>query len=225
MNAIGGYFSLEIDKKSEYHSEAIHLNTGRNALEYILVSRCYKKIYLPHYTCDSLLEPIRKLGLLHEFYFINEKFEPIFDFSLIKEDECFLYTNYFGLKDDFIYTLKIRCANLIIDNAQAFYAEPLEYTDTFYSPRKFFGVADGAYLYTTKIIETELERDISYGRFAHLLRRVDVSAENGYSFFINNDKSLSNMPIMRMSKLTQKILSSIDYEDIAACRIYAQVFF
>ena len=218
MNAIGGYFGLELDKKNEYHSEAIRLNTGRNALEYILVSKFYKKIYLPYYTCDALLEPIKKLGLLHEFYFINEKFEPIFDFSLIKEDECFLYTNYFGLKDDFIYTLKMRCANLIIDNAQAFYATPLEHTDTFYSPRKFFGVADGAYLYTTKIIQRELEQDISYARFAHLLRRIDVNAENGYSFFINNDKSLSNMPILRMSKLTQRMLSSIDYQDVAACR-------
>ena len=46
MNAIGGYFGLELDKENEYHSEAIRLNTGRNALEYILISGFYKKIYL-----------------------------------------------------------------------------------------------------------------------------------------------------------------------------------
>ena len=44
MNAIGGYFGLELDKKNEYHSEAIRLNTGRNALEYILISGFYKKL-------------------------------------------------------------------------------------------------------------------------------------------------------------------------------------
>jgi hypothetical protein len=218
MSAIGGYFGLELNKKNEYHSESIRLNTGRNALEYILTARSYEKVYVPYYTCDVLLEPIKKLNLSHEFYFIDELFEPIFDFSLIKENECFLYTNYFGIKDDFISTLKTKCANLIIDNAQAFYAKPLENIDTFYSPRKFFGVADGAYLYTNKTIETEFEKDISYQRFEHLLRRIDINAEDGYSFFKNNDNSLSNMPILRMSNLTQRILSSIDYHNVALLR-------
>ena len=218
MTAIGGYFGLELNQKNEYHSEAIRLNTGRNALEYIMLARFYTKVYLPYYTCDVLLEPIKKLGLFYEFYSIDNKFEPIFDFSVIKENECFLYTNYFGIKDDFIYTLKSICNNLIIDNAQAFYAKHLENIDTFYSPRKFFGVADGAYLYTNNIIETKLQQDVSCIRFDHLLRRLDISAEDGYSFFVHNDKSLSNMPILTMSNLTQKILSSIEYHNIAVSR-------
>lgn len=218
MSAIGGYFSLELNNRNEYHTNAIRLNTGRNALEYILRVKLYNKIYLPYYTCDVLLEPIKKLALLYEFYSIDEKFEPIFDFSLIKEKECFLYTNYFGIKDDFISYLKTICTNLIIDNAQAFYSKPLDFIDTFYSPRKFFGVPDGAYLYINKFINKELETDISYTRFDSLLRRIDVNAEDGYSFFIKNDKSLSNMPILKMSKLTQKILSSIDYHSVAMSR-------
>jgi dTDP-4-amino-4,6-dideoxygalactose transaminase len=60
-----------------------------------------------------------------------------------------------------------------------------------------------------------LEVDISYNRFEHLLRRVDVSAEDGYPYFVNNDKSLSNMPILKMSNLTQRILESINYDQIA----------
>jgi hypothetical protein len=218
MNAIGGYFGLELNKQNKYHPGAICLNTGRNALEYLLAIREYKKIYLPYYTCDVLLEPIKKLNLSYEFYSVDENFETGFDFSKIKVNECFLYTNYFGIKDKFILQLKAKCASLIVDNAQAFYAKPLINVDTFYSCRKFFGVTDGAYLYTDKTIEIEIETDVSHSRFEHLLRRIDVSAENGYSYFTENDKALSNLPILKMSNLTQRILESIDYEKIAAIR-------
>jgi hypothetical protein len=218
MSTIGGYFGLELNENGEYHSNAIRLNTGRNALEYLLVAGRYKKIYLPYYTCDVLLEPITKLKVSYEFYSINEKFEAIFDFSTIKEEECFLYTNYFGLKTDFIRCIENKCINLIIDNSQAFYARPINRVDTFYSPRKFFGVADGGYLYSAKRIIQTLGKDISYTRFEHLLRRIDIEAEDGYPYFINNDRLLSNMPILSMSNLTRKILSSIDYVKVANIR-------
>ena len=218
MNAIGGYFGLELSRQSTYHSKSIHLNTGRNALEYLLIVRQYKKIYLPYYTCDVLLEPIQKLNLSYEFYAIDENFEAIFDLSKVKADQCFLYTNYFGIKDSFISKIKPICRNLIIDNAQAFYSKPLSDVDTFYSCRKFFGIADGSYLYTNKTIESEFEVDTSHNRFEHLLRRVDVSAEDGYSYFVDNDKSLSNLPILKMSILTQRILESINYEKVAIIR-------
>ena len=63
MKAIGGYFELELQKNEEYHKDALSLNTGRNALEYILKANAYKKIYIPYFTCDVLLQPILKLKL------------------------------------------------------------------------------------------------------------------------------------------------------------------
>jgi hypothetical protein len=216
--AIGGYFGLELNGHGEYHNNAVRLNTGRNALEYLLIAGQYKKIYLPYYTCDVLLEPITKLKIPYEFYEINEQFEAIFDFAIIKKDECFLYTNYFGLKNNFIGQIRSKCINLIVDNCQAFYAIPIQGIDTFYSPRKFFGVTDGAYLYSEKVIEASLEKDFSHGRFEHLLRRIDTNAEDGYPYFVNNDQLLSNMPILSMSNLTQEVLSSIDYVKVATIR-------
>jgi hypothetical protein len=216
--AIGGYFGLELNGYGEYHCDAVRLNTGRNAFEYLLTAGHYSKIYLPYYTCDVLLEPITKMKIHYEFYDINERFEAIFDFSIVKKKECFLYINYFGLKNNFIDHIKNKCINLIIDNSQAFYERPLQGIDTFYSPRKFFGVADGAYLYSEKAIIEPVEKDISYGRFEHLLRRIDTDAEGGYPYFVSNDRLLSNMPILRMSNLTQKLLSSIDYVKTATIR-------
>lgn len=219
MNAIGGYFELELNQNSVYHTDAIALNTGRNALEYILKANQYKKIYLPYFTCDVLLQPIKKLNLEYEFYSINEQLEPIFDFQKIYNDSCFLYTNYFGLKDNFITDLAIKCKNLVIDNAQSFYSKPIPNIDTFYSSRKFFGVPDGSYVYSNNKIKKELKKDISFERFEHLLRRIDQSAEDGYNSFSENDKKLENQPILAMSNLTETLLQSIDYDKIANQRI------
>ena len=60
MDVIGGYFSLELPLIEEYHKNAIRLNTGRNCLEYILRVRGYKKVYIPYYTCEVILEPFKK---------------------------------------------------------------------------------------------------------------------------------------------------------------------
>ena len=218
MSAIGGYFELELNKNGEYHQDAIRLNTGRNALEYIILANNYKKIYIPYFTCGVLLQPLNKNNIIYEFYHIDENLEPVFDFSKIK-DEAFLYTNYFGLKDNYILNLSGKCKNLIIDNAQAFYAKPIKGLSTFYSPRKFFGVSDGAYLFTDKALKTPLKKDQSYQRFQHLLQRIDESAEQGYSSFIKNENLLNDLPVMEMSALTQKLLAAIDYKEVALKRI------
>lgn len=210
---IGGYFELELRNGEHYHKNAIHLNTARNCFEYVLWRRHIQKVYIPYYTCEVMLEPIRKLGIAFEFYHINELLEPL-SFPRLGKDEAFLYTNYFGLKSESVKHLaEIYGCQLIVDNAQAFYAEPIQGIDTFYSPRKFFGVPDGAYLYTEKRLEQDFDQDVSCERMSHLLRRIDLGAEAGYQYFRNNDDSLSNQDIKRMSKLTESLLSGIDYEE------------
>ena len=98
--SIGGYFELELPKGEEYHKNALRLNTGRNAFEYILRAKQYKKVYLPYYTCEVMLEPIEKLELEVEFYHIDENLLPQFDYSKVKATEVFVYTNYFGVCDN-----------------------------------------------------------------------------------------------------------------------------
>ena len=176
MEAIGGYFSLELPLLEEYHKAALRLNTGRNCLEYILRAHEYKKVYVPYYTCEAVMEPINKLAVPYEFYHIDIQFE-ISDRITLKADEALLYTNYFGLKQRYVeYLAEKYGSRLIVDNTQAFYAKPLDGIDTFYTCRKFFGVADGAYLYTNKLLDEDFEQDVSYDRMAHLLKRIDLSA-------------------------------------------------
>ena len=218
MEAIGGYFSLELPLHEEYHKDALRLNTGRNCLEYILRARGYKKVYVPYYTCEAVMEPINKLGVPYEHYHIDIHFE-IRDRFTVKDGEALLYTNYFGLKQRYVEQLAEKVGTrLIVDNTQAFYAKPLPGIDTFYTCRKFFGVPDGAYLYTDEKMDEEFEQDYSYDRVAHLVKRIDLSAEEGFKDFRRVDDGLDNQPILKMSKLTQRIMQSIDYGAVAAQR-------
>ena len=218
MRPIGGYFSLELPLREEYHKDALRLNTGRNCLEYILRARGYKKVYVPYYTCEVVMEPIKKLDISYEFYYVDIHLE-IRDSFTLEQDEALLYTNYYGLKQRYVEYLAQKVGSrLIVDNTQAFYAKPLPGIDTFYTCRKFFGVADGAYLYCDAVLDEEIEQDYSYDRMAHLLKRVDLSAEEGYADFRRVDDGLDNQPIRKMSKLTQRMMQSIDYEAIAKKR-------
>ena len=218
MRTIGGYFGLEINSGNHYYEDAIKLNKGRDCLEYVIKAKQYKKIYIPYYTCEVILDPIKACNISYEFYSINEFLEPVQKYEL-GCNEAFLYTNYFGIKDDAVEKLaNIYRSQLIIDNSQAFFSKALTGVDTFYSARKFFGVADGAYLSTDVLLNEELEQAMSYNRMSHLLKRPDISAETGYNDFILENWMLRDVPMKKMSKITDKILSGIDYEKVMNVR-------
>ncbi len=209
--SIGGYFGIEInDLGSLYHDKAIALNTGRNSLEHILNCKKYKNVYIPYYTCDVILESLIKSNTPYTFYHIDENFFP--QISTINTKEALLYTNYFGLMDNNIRVLKDKFFNIIIDNAQAFYDMPYSNIPTFYSPRKFFGIPDGGFVYNaSELSKNEYTIDKSYNRFSHLLKSIEENKELSYDDFKQNDASLNNQPIKQMSALTKKILKGIDY--------------
>lgn len=210
---IGGYFELEIEKKGNLlHSNALKLNSARNCFNYILMTKKPANVYIPAYICNSMLQPLKDCDIEYQFYNIDEKLEIISDLSLEKND-FLLYVNYFGLKSDFCKFLADKYGtNLIIDNSQAFFEKPIKNIDTIYSPRKFFGVSDGGYLYTNSTIDQELNVDFSYDHLSHLVGRIEKSANEFYKEFRLSEEYLYNRPMRFMSKLTSTILGSIDYE-------------
>ena len=216
--AIGGYFELELPHFPEYHSKALALNSGRFCLEYLLRCKQYSKVYIPYYTCDTVLEPIVKLGIPYEFYHITESYHIAGNLSLA-EDEALIYTNYWGLQNDYCDQLaELYGKNLILDYTQAFYSKPISGIDTFYSCRKFFGVPDGGYLYTDMKAPFELVKDESYIRMDSLVKRIDVSPEAGYNDFQRVSDEFCSLDIREMSKLTKRMMQGIDYDQIALRR-------
>ena len=226
QKAIGGYFSLELpyNEYGEYHRDAIRLNSGRYCLEYVLRVKKYTKVYLPYYMCDAVLQPINKLGLDYQFYHIDKYFH-IAEILHPKKDEVILYCNYFGLMDEYVKIVTDRYApNIIIDNTQAFFSRPLPEIDTFYTCRKFFGVADGAYLYTNKEADFDIPQDYSSSRMLFLLDRLDKSAEEAFSDYHKSEDTLDHDEIKKMSKITQFIMSSICYKSVADRRISNYIY-
>ena len=226
QKAIGGYFSLELpyNEYGEYHRDAIRLNSGRYCLEYVLRVKKYTKVYLPYYMCDAVLQPINKLGLDYQFYHIDKYFH-IAEVLHPKKDEVILYCNYFGLMDEYVKIVTERYApNIIIDNTQAFFSQPLPEIDTFYTCRKFFGVADGAYLYTNKEADFDIPQDYSSSRMLFLLDRLDKSAEEAFSDYHKSEDTLDHDEIKKMSKITQFIMSSICYKSAADRRISNYIY-
>lgn len=213
MREIGGYFGLELTYKSEYHQDAIKLSSGRNAFKYILEAQDVKKVYLPNYICDSIIEPLEALHIEYSFYNVNEHFELVED-MLLNEGEKLLVVNFFSLKAEYINQLSNKYGTqLIVDNTQAFFERPIKNVDTIYSARKFFGVSDGGYLYSEFMLDKEIDTDVSYASSMQLLGRKDLNAASFYAEYQIAEERLINQPMKLMSELTKNILGSIDYEE------------
>lgn len=217
MKSIGGYFELAERGAGTFpHPDGILLNTGRNAFEHILGGiPDVQELLVPYYTCETVLEPIRKLGLRCRRYAIDNRLE-IADEIRLSTGQYLVANNYFGIKDAYIDRLAQEYADrLIVDSAQAFFTKPISGIPTFYSPRKFVGVCDGGIAYSWKSdASLPYEYDDSSARSEHLFLRKEKGAEAGYGAFLQAEKSLENQPIRRMSAFTEEILRHIDYEGI-----------
>jgi hypothetical protein len=210
----GGFFELEIARKEPYHSDALALNSARNALVYFLSGKKAKRIFLPDYICNTVIRALQKAGIEHRFYTIGPDFD-IVSLPDLACDEYILSVNYFGLMQEKVRQLcAIYTRALIADNAQAFFAKPPNAAATLYSPRKFFGVADGGYLISGLSSNNGLKQDVSWDRYSHLLQRHDCGAKNAYDKFLQNEALIGKLPPRYMSRITQRLLASVDYETV-----------
>ena len=213
---IGGYMELELPHKKPYYygDGVVDVNTGRSAIYHALKDCNTKKLYLPHYLCTSMLQVIEPIGLSYEFYNIDKDFKPIFD-KQTKNDEAFLYINYFGTGNKkLIKDIAKNHKNFLIDNTQAFFSKPLEYAYNLYSARKFFGVSDGGYLIKKGLKDIDLEPDLTHSSSIHLLKRIEMGANSAYMDNMKNEDRFDEFRPIGMSKLSKRILASVDYEEV-----------
>ena len=213
MKKIGGFLGLEL-LGSNYgkYPGSLLLSTGRACLNLILQKKKIKKLYIPYYTCDSIFEPILFNGVKFEYYSIDNNFNP--QILNLGDGECFYYINYFGIKNKTIKKLiKTYGENLIIDNTQAFYEGGYKNTYSYNSARKFFGVSDGAYLFSPVNINNNLKRNNNIS-LEHL---IDNNLESSYKKFLYNE-SLLSLNVEKVSKISEYILRNINYHKTAKIR-------
>ncbi len=218
MKEIGGYIEFERFHGKQYHEGAIKLNSGRHCVEYLIRSRGIQKMYLPYFMCASVADICRKLGVQVAYYRIDRQFHPLLD-RVCRDREWLYAVNYYGqLSDACLLGLQQTHGNLIVDNAQAFFQKPIPEMDTVYTCRKFFGVADGGYVYTNACLEERIEQDCSYDRMTFLMGRFEKTAHAFYPQYVENNDSFRNVPMKKMSGLTRNILSGIDYDRVRNAR-------
>ncbi len=211
MREIGGYIELDRYSLPMLHETALALNTGRNCLKYLIKTRGIKKILIPYYVCDAIEDVCRECNIDIRKYHVNKSFEPIVDD--IETDEWLYVVNYYGqISLEYMQGLKNQFTRVIFDQAQAYYAYPVPNSDNIYTCRKFFGVPDGAFLYTDQDITKELEQDCSWGSMDHILGRFEGLASDHYERYKLHEKMISTFSLKRMSKLTFNLLRGIEYD-------------
>lgn len=214
---IGGYIEYERYSGKLLHDKAIALNCGRNCLAYLIETKQIKKIWLPFYLCDSVKKICADKNVQTKFYNIDKSFQPIID--TIDDDEWIYIVNYYGqISNDKLNFFLQKHIRIIVDNAQAYFQSPLPCVDTIYTCRKFFGVADGAFLYTDSILPYDLPIDESFDRMKFLMGRFERNASEFYADYVTNNKLFTNENLKSMSKLTENLLRSFEYERIKKIR-------
>lgn len=215
----GGYLPLELPINKEFYTgtEVLALNSGRYSILEAIRQGNFSKVYVPLYMCQSVIDALENMGIVYEFYHIDEAFMPI-NIS-VQDKEVLIYTNYFGI-NSYEKNLKIyeKYSNVIYDNTQAFFSKPILEAYNVYSCRKFIGVSDGAYLIHKNIKNIDVETDLSYARASFLLKSIELGTNSAYNENLDNEISLESVGIKSMSKLTHRILQSVDYDKVIAVR-------
>lgn len=215
MKEYGGYIEFEHYFGEEYHKNVVALNCGRNCLAYLIDKKKIRKIYLPYFLCDSVSKVCIQRGVEVEYYQINTKFQPVFEGKLIEQEGYIYVVNFYGqLTKQYLLELKNKYNRIIFDYAQSFFERSLEKADTIYVPRKFFGVADGAYLSTECKDFDDYPCDFSSEKMDFLLGRFEGAASQYYEQYKKNNEKFDSEPIKRMSELTHNLLRGIDYAKI-----------
>lgn len=217
MKEIGGYLELDRYHGKLLHEEMLALNCGRNALVYLIRARGIKRIWLPRFLCGCVPEACRQEGCEVLPYAIGEDFMP--RGASPAETDWMYIVNYYGqLSNAQLQQMTAQYARVIVDQAQGYFQPPLPGVDTLYTCRKFFGVADGAFLSTDAVLDESLERDESHARMGFVLGRYERPASEFYSESAQNNHQFDQAPVRKMSALTENLLRALDYDAIRQCR-------
>lgn len=216
---VGGYIEFERYYGRLFHEDAVKLNCGRSCLAYLIEVRDIKTIWLPDFICSSIVELCLREQVEVKTYSVEANFEPVWNFDVGHDEHLYLIDYYGQLSESCVSQASKRSqGRLIIDEAQNFFAIPRRGIDTIYTARKFFGVADGAFLSTNARLGRELPVDESFDRIRFLLGRFERTASEFFADSKKNNASFAKEPVKHMSSLTENILRSLDYEMIKARR-------
>lgn len=246
---IGGEFEIacKIDfsscsKLPQEFSKGQFYSSGRAALYHILnfsKQLGKDKILLPDYLCESIVEIAKLASIPFEFYKVNKDLTIDID-SLLKiynANNSILIINYFGAIDVQSEIQKLKAvhsnAYIILDNVQALYSmfESIDVDFMFTSFRKQLPVPDGAWVISKHdgLFQCEEENTFAQYKLAGgLLKNYQefdsVSDELYLKLFEKGENEICKNLNAKISDITLKILSRLDFSSIRQKRVENSIF-
>lgn len=216
----GGFLPIDSSFQPFYKEntfqQILELNLARNAIIEAFRDSNWDTLWLPIYTCKSVFDAVKKAGIKYRSYNIKENFLP--DIKHLPENHGILITNYYGIFDEKRYEQFLELySNIIFDNTQSFYQRPVRKKHVYnvYSPRKFFGVTDGAYLICERFNYSHTyKKDYSFNRAEYLFQSTEKGTNAVYDSYLKAENELSESAPLEMSELTKSLLGRIDYESV-----------
>jgi len=237
---IGGQIGYDniIYKKFNILKNQQILANGRSALYFILknIENKISTVYVPNYLCESILQPIRELGIKYKFYKIKKEF----NFKLpFKNNSAVIFLNYFGrdtkkyqhLKNDYkknIYYIK-DCTHDVFNKSNNFKEFQKNNIFKFASIKKYIPFPIGAITNTQniKLDSTDKKKNVILYNFANLLKtrgkyfsipkkNIDIVLEKkmlksqaNYKLFESKKIFTNKVPIIIKNKLLKYNLKKI----------------
>lgn len=219
--AIGGFFDLELPSpKAPIYINTVNFQSARAAFLALLRAGQPRRVWMPYYTCRTMLASLQQADIPVVFYPIDQYFQIASDVAL-QDGDWLVYTNYFGLCTDYAASVAKRFGRdrVIVDASQSLFSAPFDCLATIYSPRKFLGVPDGGWLVSSLQVEEPMQVDeASYERALSLLKRAAFSPEVAYADHHQAEMTLFDREPEAMSVLTRRILASVDFQEVRRAR-------
>jgi len=226
QDMMGGFFGLECGGSYALpYAESpccAYLSSGRAALECLLRSMPggvgnLRRALVPHFCCDTVLQPFHRLGIAVERYAVSDDLRPLPPDDAGAGD-LLLLVNYFGLTGELVDEAAARHPGpVIVDATLALYSTPLPGIPTFYSLRKFGGVADGGIACAPYPLQLPQETDLSAQRALFLLQRTESGAAAALEAS-EQAEAMLQAPARRMSPLTRRMAAGINWKRAAQAR-------
>ncbi len=215
---IGGYYD-------RYKDHLVNVDSGRSALQYILETFNYKRIWLPVYNCPLVGQRINEVSDIEIcWYNIRPNFLPDIDTYKFDYGDCLLWVNYCGvMTNDTIETIlafqKNTPVKIIFDNIPAYFSQPRMEAINIYSCRKFIGVPDGGHIIGNAVNPVQLPTYVTAENYVYLMRAIETGSNSAYEGYTESEKRFSQSDVAYgMPKLTKVLLGSVDYNRLITRR-------
>ncbi len=214
-NSIGGFFELELECNKEYYPDYFKFNFARHAISFYFKNLGINTVWIPTYICESIIEALENDSIRIKFYNINDLINPSLPSQSSKEG--LLIVNYFGILNfEAIPKDLMKKKNVLIDNSQSFFTDYKIFSNAVFSPRKYFGIPDGAYLKTTnKMLDYNKLTFFKIEEFIkHLILRIEIGPERAFLNYKKYQEQIKKSEVNKMSLFSQRVLSSVNYDKI-----------